>query len=624
MPIKTIITGYALLLAQSYVVTNPFFGENEIRKFIALRERFHPEFIQACLQLAPDYPALRSIEQISRKDTHRAILVVTRAFRDLPLTDLPNDMRMLAYYAKACMRADEYGHQQKDLFEKVIRSDPAPQIKTFLRQILKLPAVPNPVEDANPGAWFDMTPEKRVAMRSHMTQLEKELKDAFNIEDAETRNLEYKRITAEQLALNAEAGVPSAIIMRVEDEPLEATLRRESKLESDGPTAYLLDKFIQQVEEHFTEYPDARVTKRILNALLKELAQARTLNTAQRIIRNAIDRKLLDRGWEDTIKKLITQVGKNKCVAEGIPIQPLRWEPTTPNEFITRHGLDYNGVEIENPDHPDTHKTLGKVSRAISDLEMVFGNDFCRMHKIPLQFKFTDPESGALASYFQYDRKRNAFQPHITLSRDSDGLLAHELSHFFDDALGYQLDKAKGHTTSPGGTLFVNSGVPLTFFKDERYPHPPHPLIAEFVDTVLSSPDYKRWEDYLSSAYDTVIPDALRKHGFDPYSAKEPGGTPYVDARYKSELPPGVVETAEKDYRSLMGGDTRKLTYMQSGVEIWARMSEQYVYTKLARMGISNPWLTQLHYDDPKFMDQKRFETTLEPVLDRIFKTIKK
>jgi hypothetical protein len=634
MSIKTVITGYALLLAQSYVVTNPFFGETEIRKFIALRERFHPEFTQACLQLAQniengDYghgletavPILRSVSQITRKDVHRAILAVTRAFRNLFASNLPpempGDIRNMVYLAKVCMHADQYGHEHKYLFEKVIQSNPEPtQIKTFLRQIIKLPvlATMTPLEEANPGAWFDMTPEKRVAIRSRMTQLDKELKNAFDqIQDANARSAEYKRISAEQTALNAEAGVPTPIIMRAEEEPLETTLHRESKLEADGPTAYLLDKLIQDIETHFTQYPDAKVTRRILNALLKELAQARTLTTAQRILRNAIDRKIISRDWEENIKNLISQVSKNKCVAEGIPLQPLRWKHVSPEEFITRHKLEYNGVVFPNNHEPDTN-VLGKVSRAISDLEMVFGNDFCRMHKIPLQFKFTEPHSGALASYFMYDRKLNAFQPHVTLGQDFDGLIAHELSHFFDDALGYKL--------GTGGTLFVNTGVPLTYFNESR---PPHPLIAEFVKAILASPDYARWEDYLSAAYENVIPDALAKHGFDPYTAKDANGNLYLDAIYKSQLPPGVVETAEKNYRTLTGGDVRKLTYIQSGVEIWARMSEQYVYTKLARMGISNPWLTRITYDDdPKFMEQKRFETTLEPILDRIFKAIKK
>jgi hypothetical protein len=200
MSIKTVITGYALLLAQSYVVTNPFFGETEIRKFIALRERFHPEFTQACLQLAQniengDYghgletavPILRSVSQITRKDVHRAILAVTRAFRNLFASNLPpempGDIRNMVYLAKVCMHADQYGHEHKYLFEKVIQSNPEPtQIKTFLRQIIKLPvlATMTPLEEANPGAWFDMTPEKRVAIRSRMTQLDKELKNAFD------------------------------------------------------------------------------------------------------------------------------------------------------------------------------------------------------------------------------------------------------------------------------------------------------------------------------------------------------------------------------------------------------------------------------------------------------------
>jgi hypothetical protein len=149
------------------------------------------------------------------------------------------------------------------------------------------------------------------------------------------------------------------------------------------------------------------------------------------------------------------------------------------------------------------------------------------------------------------------------------------------------------------------------------------PEFVEFIDAVLSTEDYQRWCDKVGNL-EHALPQAVEAlTGMSVYEL--PKDHPYygvMDVRYKSDLPPELVEEAEKKFSALMGGDTRKLSYYQSSTEVWARMCEQYVYNKLMQVGISNPWLTQMTYDIDvmdQFMDQDTFDKKLMPVLDKLF-----
>jgi hypothetical protein len=154
------------------------------------------------------------------------------------------------------------------------------------------------------------------------------------------------------------------------------------------------------------------------------------------------------------------------------------------------------------------------------------------------------------------------------------------------------------------------------------------PELKELAETVVSTDDYARWKDKTGSAYETAMPRAIENLTGMPYY-KLPEGHPYkgaLDVPYRSQLPEELREETEKVYSQITDGDTRKLRYYQSGTEIWARMMEQYVYTKLAEVGIVNPYLTQLTYDIDvmdQFMEEKTFEEKVKPIMDRLFARFK-
>jgi hypothetical protein len=86
-----------------------------------------------------------------------------------------------------------------------------------------------------------------------------------------------------------------------------------------------------------------------------------------------------------------------------------------------------------------------------------------------------------------------------------------------------------------------------------------------------------------------------------------------------------VADEADRLYREMMRGDDRSLRYKHSVVEVWARMCEQYVYTRLSRDGIANPWLTRMSYDtnipgNEVFMEQDYFDRVMVRLFERLRK----
>jgi len=153
------------------------------------------------------------------------------------------------------------------------------------------------------------------------------------------------------------------------------------------------------------------------------------------------------------------------------------------------------------------------------------------------------------------------------------------------------------------------------------------PEVKELVDAIVGLPDYTRWKDMLSSGHDMAMGDAVQaltgKSQYDlprdhPYNYMNTG-----EAKLKSQLPPELVAESEKQYANMMRGDTRKLSYHYSSVEVWARVCEQYVYYKLAKKGVANPWLNWMAYDGDSYVDEETFEKVLEPILDRLFARLK-
>ena len=148
------------------------------------------------------------------------------------------------------------------------------------------------------------------------------------------------------------------------------------------------------------------------------------------------------------------------------------------------------------------------------------------------------------------------------------------------------------------------------------------PEVCEFLRAIKNSPDYKRWGDIVGSSLETYMSRAIMNvRGVSPYDDKSL--YPLLDARYKSDIPQDILKEAERLSIAGSGGDPRGLTYWNSAVEVWARMSEQYVYTKLGKVGISNPWLTHLSYkDEDTFMDQDYFEQHVMPIMERLFQRV--
>jgi hypothetical protein len=680
-PLETVTLGLGLLIAQNFIVTNQFFDEKEIRSYLVLRRQFHGDFIAACTALAdsfeqgafgqavkPASQALRAISRFGPRQEQQALRHFSRAMRGLRrLThrdvDDPRIFKLL-HIAKqlegiGAGEFDYYSHKSsiENYLTMLIKVPSVPaKIRTLLRKVIKMP-LPNAgvMDTANAGAWFDMAGDTKESLRTAVTELEAQQEQIFQkITDPDARSEAYKRVTRKLQKVQNVAGVNVGLIKQQDAVSIEQLLKQEAKLTVDGPTEFLRLQLEQQVREtarYQYNRKEGEPLPREVSKLLTQLRKAKTFSTASRILNDASQRKIL-RMHDKDLTSILKRAGKNRAVREGKPLTPLHYTPKTAEEFQAEHDTGRIIFDVEFTEE-EQKELLGRVSRAVSDLEIVYGKGFCGAHKKKLEFRFSKGFSGtASAHYFVWDNKSN-WQPRVTFGPEYQGLLAHELSHYLEDLLAYKLEQEREAQDPPtpervkerqkhnyenlGGNVFGLTGIPLSRFGEEGSLSRNRELISksapefvEFVDAVLSSADYKRWEDKLGSAYDTALPRAIANLAGVKSYYDLPKEHPYnglvEKAQYRSELPPEVNEEVKKVFGDLMDGDTRKLSYYNSSTEVWARMCEQYVYNKLIEAGISNPWLTQLTYDiddNDVYMDEKTFDETVRPILDRLFARMK-
>lgn len=666
--LQTVAVGVALLISQTIIAQNEFFGEAEIKRFLSLRRMFHPTFTEACRVLADEFesgvfgegvkvavPPLRNISRLPVTQSRLALSQLVRALRGLKhvhwsdtSTAVFRLIRQCSLVAADDIVSDPYDRENNITFFNAAIRTPGmpPQLKTILRKAVQIGSrgkglYTNGHEDENPGAWFDLSAEERAAIRAMLAESKAAFgRDYTGVPDAEREAILQTARDNHVKALRA-AGVHERIVTTGvgPEEPLEAVLRRESKLQIDGVTEYLFNKILRQVEESARTNPKDR-SKTLghipqeLRKVLTMLRKAKTFDTFKRILREATDRRLIGPDYLGMVDRGLEDAQKNRAVQEGIPLASLTWQPMSAEEFQAAH----NTGKIVFPDdipEEERRETLGRVSRAISDLETIFGKGFCGKHAKKLNFSFEGPaDSFARASYSTYRNPRE-WQPLVSFGKDYPGVLAHELGHYFDDLLGYKSSlrfdtefvknyEQKYHTPYVGSSLFGNTGVTVENFLKYTGRGENIPEVTELMGIVLTLPDYARWKDMLSGAYEeSIYGTVLKLTGSSPYAL--PSDHPYakaLEARYKSQLPPELVEAIEKDYKASRGGDDRRLGYYQSVVEVWARLCEQYAYTKLAKRGIANPWLTQLHYDEDIYVKQSTFELQIEPIMDRLFERL--
>lgn len=698
----TVSAGVALIIAQNTIISAPFFDEKEIRKFLTLRRQFHDQFIVACKVLGdaiergdlgtgamPAAQGLKALEHLSPAQDRQALVAAIRILRGLkhiPHGELdPLVNRLISHAGLVVKESAPKGENhweagwrtqsRERLLVDVIKMDSVPTpIRTLLRKVLKTKrgvgeTTEEPHEDSAPGAFFELSDDQKAAVRAQVTQLQaeqSEIAEGFaatkpGTPEAEEVRQKYLDNDAELAKVQREAGLNLNAILRsdkAQAEPLETVLQREAKNDPDGPTEWILkevSEYIRRAGEYQAEQGKPTPRKRKENApelktlkpksvpmefrkLLTLIGKARSFDTLKRVVQDAVDRKILTSSAVEDIQRMLDEAGKNIAIKEGIPLVPLTWEPTTPEQFQARHDageIDFSD-DIPEEARPEL---LGRVSRAITDLESVFGKGFCGKHEKKLAFRFGGGTGFMTkAHYFPYDDRRT-WQPRVTFGEDYQGVLAHELSHYLDDMVTHELGardnpewaaKARrefGQYSGPGG--IGNTGVALDYVTDKsnrEYIDKELPELSNVLVAIRNSPDYKRWGDMLGSAHEFSIDRAIKNlTGMDRYSL--PKDHPYAKAdtaRFKSELPPELVAEAEKVYvKDFADGDARKLTYYHSATEVWARMTEQYVYTKLARSGVSNPWLTWLQYDDPKYMEQERFEKEIMPLYDKLFQAMR-
>lgn len=664
--LEIVTAGIAMLLAQNYIVTNPFFDESEIKKYLQLRKTFHADFVKACLDLADAFeegrfgpavkPAIRPLRAIGALNVRqeqqalRQLALAFRGLRNLSYRDIDDPKLFRVIYIARNLDSTE-GRDVKEFLETIVQVKTIPpKLRTLFRKVIKLPTPNAPLsETANPGAWFEMPADKKKNLRELADKLEAEQDQVWEKHkdsDPEERLEAYKDVTRRLQKVQNIAGANLNIIRRKDEVPLEKVLRSEAKLDSDGPTEFTrlkIEEYINKVGRWEGIDKTRKTLPRETKKLLTSIRKAKTFPTMQRIIKEAVERKIVGREMVQDIDTIIDQASKNKAVREGKPLVPLQYEPVTEEEFQVKH--DTGDIEFDHDYTEEERKEiLGRVSRAVTDLEAVFGKGFCGKHNRKLAFRFNKFSGGMTrAHYFVWDNK-SEWQPRVTFGDDYEGLLAHELSHYLEDLLAYRIQKqvdpeqAKkreelGIKGGPGD-LFGLTGVPLSrlgegealAYRRDYLHESEFPELVEFIDAVLATPDYKRWEDKLGSPYDLAMPKAIKsltgKEYFD-LPKDHPYYNAMYEAAYRSELPPELNEEVQKQYKNMMGGDDRRLTYYHSTAEVWARMCEQYVYNKLIDAGISNPWLTQMSYDADTYVEEERFDTEIRPVMDRLFARLK-
>lgn len=664
--LETVCVGVALLMAQSIIVQNEFFGEAEIKRFISLRRLFHPQFTEACRVLADEFesgvfgptvttavPGLRSISHLPVSQDRMALVQLVRVMRGLKhihwSETSPAVLRLIRQsnlLAQSGVKEEPLENSANFFTAAIKVPGMPPQLRTILRKAMTLGSrgkdlYVNGHEDENPGAWFDLSGSDKARIRAVVVNSNKVFRTDLGDMPIEEKKVIWENARLELRAALLEAGVNEKIVLSntVYDEPLEVVLRKESKLQIDGVTEFAFTQILERLDDYAHHHPK-NYNKKIDNVpqdvrkVLTALRKAKTFGTFKRVLKEAVDRKLIPEEYLEHVDQALAESQKNRAVQEGIPLAPLTWKPMTVTQFQLRHDTGDVLFPDEMPEE-QRQETLGRVSRAISDLETIFGQGFCGKHAKKLEFSFQGATgSFARASYFPW-HNRNVWQPRVNFGPDYPGVLAHELGHYFDDLLGnkttrrfnpeFVKDYEAKYGPYTGSPLFGNSGVTVEgFVKYFRHGENLEEA-AELMERVLTLPDYARWQDLLSAAYEDNIQPAVKAlTGQDYYSL--PKSHPYYNAdkaRYKSQLPPELVTEIEKQYKDRMGGDDRSLRYYQSVVEVWARLSEQYTYTKLARQGIANPWLTRVHYDDDRFVNQSTFEAEVEPIMDRLFGKIK-
>ena len=666
--VERLMAGISLLVAQSAILNNPFYTETEARKFLAIRRAFHAEFVLAAEQFADECEAglygsaakaltlpLRGISRLQPNQTQQALVLVARTLRGMKTANLYGEdvsplVRRLIQQA-ARIREDNEEEDRYvdfiDFFKTVIRFNAVPlAVKTLLRKVIQLGGGTSsrntglglkPHFDANPGAWFDMSPQERASIRDAVNESDRIWKEATDerrsndeVRDAWLRSQEIL-----QKAIRLAGVHPNIIKGDANLEPLEDALKREQKMEVDGPTSFALD---QLRKEYARMVKKEGSLPREQRKLMTVLSKVKTLDTFERVLREAQERKIIPNYMSESVQSWLGNLNKNKAIKEGIPLAPLTWKPMSVTEFQAAH--DTGTVTFtEDLTEEQQQEILGRVSRAISDLETVFGKGFCGKHEKKLAFRFGSGGGSfmAKASYFAWDNP-NVWQPQVRFGADYEGVLAHELSHYLDDLLDYKLESVSNPDKKPEyhSNIFGRTGVSLDYFasmldgpgsKQTESMNQHLPELRELVKAIVGLPDYARWKDLLSSPHEMTMFDAVKSlTGIEQYNL--PPDHPYHStktdaAKYRSDLPPELLAETERLYKNLMRGDNRKLTYYHSSVEVWARVCEQYVYNKLARKGVANPWLNWMTYEDDRYVENETFETVLEPILDRLFARLK-
>lgn len=687
--IQRFMAGVALSVAQSIMASSKAFGEKEIKAYLKMRRAFHPEFVSAAIEFAnyiedtPQKSVARDVRRLAmmgpakQKQIFQILPRIAVKLKSLKIQDIDDVYTRRAFrplFALARVtdeEPEEWGYSSRmetlvDLFKQIVKFEGVPtKLKTFFRRMMKIAGKTMSLEYrpvtfgdvAEPGEWLSLSPEQKVEVQTRAIEIRGQEKDILDIDDIDERRRALKQLSDERIKLQQEVGINFSTIERGPRESVEEAIKKERRMNRDAITDYVIDKWVKGQKQLRIDYPKhERAGKREQNKVFTLLNKAKTLSTAKLIVQEAVEKGLWGKGALEDFEIQAGRTKGNLAVQENIPLAPLDWKPMDEETFRDKH--DVGTVKFD-PEYTKKEKQeiLGRVSRALSDLETVYGSKVAGRHARKLKMVFrkgSGTSGGALASYFGWDN-RNRWEPRVEFGQDFDNLLAHELSHFFDDLIAHEVDRKSkdpifqqsyGDIAKGPGDIFGSTGVTLShsaeaFGSTELGDTLKHgksagkrtwqakvkedvPELAEWVKAVNESPDHERWKDLVPGAYDMVIERAITDVlGDVSWEEKEE----IRKIERKSQLPPGVNERAEELYREF--GDSRALNYKHTAVEVWARMCEQYVYTKLSRDGIANPWLTQMSYDTSTpghevFMEQGHFDAVMVPIYDRLFARLRK
>ena len=314
--IERLLAGISLLIAQSAILNNPFYTEAEARRFLTIRRSYHKEFVLAAEQFADEcesgmhgsaaksltYP-LRGISRLQPNQTQQALVLVARTLRGMRTVVTSSDfdpiVRLLVYKATMIKEDGEEDERYADyisFFKTVLRSEAVPaSVKTLLRKVIQLGGGSSTREfnlgltprlEANAGAWFDMSPQERSSIRDAVNESDRIWKDATKggLSSDEVRSAWLRSQEILRKATNL-AGVHPNIIKGGEGkEPLEAILKREQKIEVDGPTAFALDQLRKSYVEMVKKKDNIPREQR---KLVTVLSKVKTLETFERVLQEA-------------------------------------------------------------------------------------------------------------------------------------------------------------------------------------------------------------------------------------------------------------------------------------------------------------------------------------------------